>query len=259
MTGIRIKVDPNDVFSRQLTQLEKQQLPFATMQAINQTAFEIQKRWKDIMPRIFDRPVALTLAAVKYDKATKSNLVASVKVRDEIFKGTPPAKYLAAQVMGGTRRQKGIERRLSAVDILPAGMFVVPGKGARLDQHGNVPRSQITQIKSQLGAQFDQLANETNTSRERRLKRNAKKGVRGENFFAIKTQKGRLSPGVYERVTTGFGSALRSVLHFVRSVSYRRRYPVFDIAQRVFDRRFPANFELNLATAVASTWRKAFK
>ena len=259
MTGpVRIVVDGGNVVSRQFSELERTQLPFATSKAINATAFETQQRWAEVMPRIFDRPTSLTRRAVVYTQSTKRNLSAEVKIRDEAYKGTPPAKYLVAQVMGGSRGQKGIERQLTAAGLLPAGMFVVPGQGAKLDQHGNIPRSQINQIKSQLGAQSDPLSNESPVSRGRRLKRNAKKGVRGGNFFAVKSVGGRLPAGVYERVATGFGSALRSVLHFVRSVSYRRRYPIFDMAQTIFNRRYPANFEKSLSAAVASAWARTF-
>ncbi len=259
MSGlVRIVVDGGNVVSRQFSELERTQLPFATANAINATAFDTRERWKEVMPRIFDRPTALTRNAVLYTKATKANLSAEVFIRDEAFKGTPPAKYLAAQVMGGSRRQKGIERQLTAAGLLPAGMFVVPGQGAKLDQHGNIPRSQLTQIKSQLGAQADPLSNESPASRGRRLKRNARKGKLGGNYFAASKSRGRLVAGVYERIRTATGSVVSSVLHFVRSVSYRRRYPIFDMAQTIFNRRYPANFEKSLSAAVASAWARAF-
>lgn len=255
---LRVSVDPSHQLSRQFTDLERTQLPFATQRAINATAFETRQRWSEIMPRIFDRPTPLTRMAALYTQATKSNLTAEIFIRDEAFKGTPPAKYLEAQVMGGVRRHKGVERQLSAVGILPSGWFVVPGRGARLDQYGNLPRSQLNQIKSQIGAQGDPLANETEVSRGRRLKRNAKKGVRGGNFFALRQPRGRLARGVYERVVTGFGSALRSVLYFVRSVTYQPRYRIFNLAETIFDRRYPANFNRELVKAVATAWGRAF-
>ncbi|MDF5999583.1 hypothetical protein P4050_14390 [Pseudomonas aeruginosa] len=47
---------------------------------------------------------------------------------------------------------KASERNLRARGILPAGMFVVPAEGARLDQYGNMSRGQMIQILSGLGA-----------------------------------------------------------------------------------------------------------
>ncbi len=257
--NLNIQVDPNNVLHRQFSELERKQLPFATMRAINQAAFEIHERWKNIMPRVFDRPVSLTLKAVKYDKANLNNLSAVVKIRDEIGRGTPPAKYLQAQVEGGARRHKGIEKTLSNRDVLASNMFVVPGKGAQLDAHGNISRGQIQAIKSQLGVQNDQYANETDVSRNRRVKRETKKGARNTSYFAVKNKRGNLQPGIYQRTVSGFVRGIRSVLFFVRSVRYRKRYQIFDLAQKFYARNFPRIFDKELAKALADSFNRAIK
>lgn len=253
-----INVDPGKVFGRQLSELEAKQLPFATLMAINGTAFDTRQRWAEVMPQIFDRPTALTLGAVLYTKATKQKLVAQVYIRDEAFKGNPPAKYLLSQVDGGARRRKAFENRLGAAGILPAGMFAVPGKGANLNANGNLVGGQLQAILSQLGAQFDPLNNQTAVSAARRRKRAAKKGDRNGDFFVPKATS-KLPRGVYQRVSTGFGSAIRSILHFTKRATYRRRYKIHDLAQKIFDERFPDNFRKQLELAVAQSWNKAFK
>ena len=58
---------------------------------------------------------------------------------------------------------------------------------------------------------------------------------------------------MYQRISTGFGSALRSVLHFVRSVSYTPRYRIYDLAERLYAREFPFHFERELAKAVQTS------
>lgn len=253
MSIVRAEVDPGNVLAREFTALERRNLPFAAIQAANNTAFAVRQRWAEIMPRVFDRPTALTLKAILYRKATKAKPAAEVFVRDEAFKGTPPARYLQAQVEGGSRRQKGMEKRLQAKGILPAGQYVVPGRGAQLDAHGNIPGSQVNAILSQLGARFDPLQNETDKSAARRRRREKEKGQRGGDFFALRKQRGRLAPGVYQRITTGFGSAVRSVLRFVRSVSYRPRYPIFDLAEKLYRKEYPFHFERELAKAVQTS------
>jgi hypothetical protein len=257
---IRVDVDPGNVLQRGFSDLERRNLPFAVRQAVNQTAFAVRQGWAELMPKVFDRPTALTLRAVLYRKATSERSGAEIYIRDEAFKGTPPAKYLQAQVEGGNRRLKSVEKRLQASGHMPAGMYAVPGKGAKLDAHGNIPGSQINQVLSQLGARFDPLQNETEKSRGRRQRRQARKGERAGDYFAVGTRlrgkgKGRqhLPLGVYQRISTGFGGALRSVLHFVRSVSYRPRYRIFDLARRIYDREFPFHFERELAKAVQSS------
>lgn len=243
-------VDENNLFGRELTELERTQLPYAAMRAANETGFAVRQRWSEVMPTVFDRPTPLTQRAVLIRKATKQDPGVEIYLRDEAPKGTPPAKYLQAQVEGGSRRQKGMEKRLQARGILPAGHFVVPGRGAQLDAYGNIPGGQVNAILSQLGARFDPLQNETATTRARRHRLQAKKGDRAGDFFALKAPRGRLAPGIYQRISTGFGSAVRSVLRFVRSVSYTPRYRIFDLAERIYAREFPFHFERELAKAV---------
>lgn len=248
-----ISVDSARAVQRSLSDLEKRQLPFAMVQAVNAAAFEVRERWADVMPQVFDRPTSLTQKAVLYSKATRAKPEARIFLRDEAFKGTPPAKYLQAQVFGGERRPKAFERRLQAKGYLPAGWFAVPGKGAELDAYGNIAGARMNRILSQLGARFDPLQNETETSRGRRERRENKKGTRRGSYFVLPADRGRLVAGVYQRVKTGFGGTLASVLRFVRKApAYRPRYPVQELAQKVVDRTLPGLVERELQKAVAS-------
>lgn len=257
---LSIAVDPGNVLGRQLTELERKQLPFAMVRALNDTAYETRQEWAETMPRVFDRPTPLTQRAVVYRKASRDRLTAEVYVRDEAFKGTPPSKYLEAQVMGGSRRQTGKERKLANAGLLPAGHFVVPGAGAELDAYGNLSLGQVNRILSQIGAQSDSTANESQASRSRRTRREGKKTGYTTQYFALKQRRGRLAAGVYQRIQLGrLGSAVRSILRFVSKVSYRPRYPIFNLAQRIFDRRFPGNFERSLYGAVSSSWAREFR
>lgn len=131
MAQIRIGVDPDNVFGRQLTALEQSQLPYAASQAANKVAYEIRERWKRQAPRVFDRPTPLTVNAAMYRKATKALPYAEIYLRDEAFKGTPPAKYLLAEVDGGQRRRKGFERLLQSRGLLSPTQFAVMGRGAQ--------------------------------------------------------------------------------------------------------------------------------
>ena len=254
MSLIRIEVDADNVLARQFTELERQNLPFAVVQACNATAFEMRNRWAQTAGRVFDRPTALTVRASQYEKATKQKPYAVVKLRDEALNGTPPARYLLPQVEGGGRRTKGMEKLLQAKGAMPAGMFAVPGKGAQLDGYGNIKRSQVNQILSQLQARNDPLQNETEVSRRRRRRR----GV--ADFFALKSKKGNLLPGIYQRREMAAGDAARraigatsrisSIFIFVRSVAYRKRYDIFGLAQRTWDKLMPFYFNRELQKAL---------
>lgn len=253
MSLLKIEVDADKVLDRRFTEIERHNLPFATMQAVNATAFAIRQTWAEAAPRVFDRPVPLTTKAAQYTKATKQKLFAVVKLRDEATNGTPPAKYLLPEVEGGTRRKTGLEVLLQAKGAMPAGMFAVPGKGAQLDAYGNIRKGQISAVLSQLGARQDPLQNETDTSRDRRRRRAAKKGIRGGEFFAQKTKRGRMLPGIYQRFQTGFGSAVRSLMIFVRGAQYKPRYDIFRLAQRSWDKLMPFHFQRELDKAVQTS------
>lgn len=254
MGRLQIEVDADNMLGRQFTELERQQLPFAIMQACNKTGWEVRTAWQRQAHRVFDRPTRMTINAVRFDRATKSRPYAEIYLRDEAHKGTPPANYLLPQVQGGGRRLKGMERLLQAAGHMPPGTYAVPGKGAVLDQHGNVRAGQVRQIISQLGAgrEAGYTSNESEATRGQRLRREKRRGG-GGNYFPVRQRRGRLVPGIYERITTGFGSAVRSIFIFTRHVSYQPRYDIFGMAERTWDRLMPFFFNRELDKAVQSS------
>lgn len=251
---IRIDVDADNVLARQFTALERTQLPFAVMQAVNATAFEIRETWKRTAQRVFDRPTPLTMNAVLYQKATRQRLYATVFIRDEAHKGTPPAKYLQPQVEGGQRRLKGMERLLQGANLMPPGRYAVPGKGAPLDAYGNVKAGTVRKILSQgrAGLEAGYTSNETDTGRDRRLRRQKKRGG-GGSYFVLQKQRGRLMPGIYERYVTGFGSGVKSIFVFVTTPTYTARYNIYGLAQRQWNTLMPFYFNRELAKALETS------
>nr|WP_225540458.1 hypothetical protein [Xanthomonas sp. XNM01] len=245
------------MLGRKFSDLEREQLPFAIMQACNATAVEIRDVWARTAPRVFDRPVPMTVRAAQYQKATKTRHYATIKLRDEAVGGTPPAKYLLAQVQGGERRKKGFELLLQSKGAMPPGTFTVPGKGAELDAFGNVKARQINQILSQLGARNDKYQNETEVSRKRRRRRG------GHDVFALQQKRGNLLPGIYERMEMAAGDAarraigvtsrIRSILIFVRNATYKPRFDIFGLAERTWNRLMPFHFNRELQKALESS------
>ncbi len=237
------------MLGRQFSELERQNLAFAVMQACNATAVGIREQWAETAPRVFDRPTPMTRRAAQYRKATKQKLYAEIFLRDEATNGTPPAKYLRTEVEGGERRKKGFEVLLQQKGAMPPGMFAVAGKGAKLDQFGNVRAGQVSQILSQLGARQDKYQNQSDASAKRRRA----KRKRGGEYFALQAKRGRLLPGIYERIATGFGTALRSVFIFTGKANYKPRYNIFGLAQRAWDKLMPFHFNRELQKALDSS------
>jgi hypothetical protein len=244
-------------FIATLSDIERRQLPYGVMLALNDTGFQVRQAWSDEIGRVFDRPAPWIqkspeiprLDAGRPGLATKDNLRVVVQIEDFWGgKGIPPGKTLRSEVTGGARHMKASEQRL--------GRFWVAGSGFRdrLDAYGNVPGSVVGQILSQLGLSQHVsgfLANQTETSRGRRLRRAKKKGTRGGEFFLVRATRGRLQAGVYERIRTGAGTTVRAVLFFVdKAPTYRIRFNPEKIARDVFHARFPTNFINRMSQAI---------
>jgi hypothetical protein len=180
-----------------------------------------------------------------YRKATKAQPYAEIYIRDEAFKGTPPAKYLLTEVEGGQRRRKGFERLLQSRGLLSPTQFAVMGRGAQANQFGNVPAGQVTKILSQLGAQRDRYQNQTDVSKQRRRRR---KDNRDGEYFVITRRRGALRPGIYERI--GRGSGVRSIFIFTNTAGYSPRYDIFGMAEDTWKRLMPFFLKRELEKAM---------
>ncbi len=247
----RVKFDESQLH-RDFDRLALRDVPVALVRALNDTAFDANQEWRSQMPQIFDRPVWLTLNAVRWKKASVAAPIAEVYIEDKVTKGTAPAQYLLAQALGGARSGKRSENLLRRAGILGPDEFWVPGQQAKLDAHGNLPGGVVTAILSDVQAQFDPLQNSTRASRQKRVKRRGKKANRGGVYFLSRgkgTQIGpnrtqHLSRGIYERITTGFGGTVRMVMAFVHSVSYQKRFDPLGITQGVVDRNLQERFRV---------------
>lgn len=238
MIVVSVKNDIKEVQKR-LANFDSRQMPFVVAKALTATAQDAKKKLYDEMPKAFDRPTPYTLNSLYVAPATKAKLEATVKLKDDTFKGTPANKYLAPEIFGGSRHIKRVERLLSARGILPAGLSVVPGSGAPLDQYGNIQRGVYSKILSQLKASSDQYQNESKASRARNARRT--KGRQQGRYFVGKPGGGKLPLGVWERTSFAHGSAIKPVLLFVHVPAYRKRYDFFGIVQKTIQDRFAYN------------------
>lgn len=239
-----------------LSELEKKQLPFATMLALNDAMFDVRKDWAEQMPIVFDLPTPFTRNAVLFKKATKTNLVAEVFLRNEAGDATPPSRYLNREVTGGAREEKPFEHLLRSVGVLAADEFVVAARGFPLDAFGNVPGGIQTAILSDLQAARDESSRSTPETRAKRARRKAvaKRAVYFESAAALSATQGRkqhLPRAIYQRTSFGSGSAIRMVFIIVKGAPrYRTRFDAFKLAQDAFSRSFPVRFQTRLAEAL---------
>lgn len=224
--------------------------PFVLAVSMTRSIKDAQVAIRTEQQRAFDRPTTYALNGTFIKPATKSSLEARVWVKDNVAsKGTPADRFLSPEIFGGARGQKGAERLLQRSGLLPAGWFAVPGAAAQLDGFGNMKRSQLVQVLSQLKVQRG-AGHESRASGSTRSKRTiARQGV---TYFVQLTKRGKLKPGVYMKRQFAHGSAIKPVLLFVRAVAYRPRLKFFDVATTAVNTKFPRHFATEMAKAIAS-------
>jgi hypothetical protein len=238
---------------RYLVGLRKDQIPFATAYALTQTAKQAQENIRQEMRRVFDRPKPYTLNGTFIIPARKDQLFAVVKLKDgyaglnnqEGARGTPD-QYLRAQVKGGERKPKAFEKLLINRGLMPPGMYAIPTNAAPRDPFGNVSAGYFNRIMSQLRIATDPLSNATPASKKRRRTRTAGYFV----AYPGRMQTKHLSPGIYERIGTGFGSAIRPIFLYTDTPPrYKQRLDFDEVVLKTVESHLRWNFEKAFALA----------
>lgn len=250
MMVIDVKADVSEIVKR-VDLLKKEQIPFATALALTRTAQYAKTELVAEMDRVFEAPTRFTKDALYVSPAKKTNLTATVKVKDHAVKGNAAVKWLFPEIYGGARGIKGFEALLMRSGILPSGWFAIPAMGAPFDAFGNVPGSLITKILSQLQASRDSTANENKEARGKRDKRRQQ----GRYFAVIPNRPptNHLPPGIYERFGTTKHAKVVPIFVFTnKAPKYTARYDFLGIGTRVAKARFPIEFEAAAKQAMAT-------
>lgn len=220
-----------------LDDVQKRQVPQATVWALNDMAADVLKGVQSDMDAHFDRPTRWTKNAFMVWRATKRRPVAEVKERPSVSR----RHYLKVQERGGGRGQTGLERlfatRMPYADHIQS---VIPAQAALRDAFGNWSSGERNRVLSDVKAQSDRAANSGKASRKR-------KGKTGQ--FFVPRPGSKLSPGVWKR--TSKKARLKKVLHFSQSVpQYKPKLGFVDGATRRVRREFPDYFAQSLARAL---------
>jgi hypothetical protein len=165
-----------------LTGMERQ-IPYAVANGLNVTARRVKSGIQTAMASVFDRPTPFVMNSLQMSpaRAPRGPLESRIWFRDPPNLGTKD-HFLLPQVEGGNRPLKPFEMGMG-------GRFVTPSKYARLDQYGNLGRGQITKLLSISGG-FHEVG----------FSMNARSNAKRKEFFRILQQKGKLAPGIYQRV-----------------------------------------------------------
>ena len=259
MTMLKINVDSSGLAATQakLRGLADGKINVAVKAALNDAGYLGSRKTAEAVAAVFDRPTPWVKGSVRYTKATTQKLQVQIDFDHWGNKQlVTVAMVLDAQIHSGKRKLKRHEVALQRAGILPSGWAIVPGKAADMDQYGNMKAGEIVQIISWFRGFGEQgyKSNMTDATKDKRRKGTRTK--RGFEYFYVppgglrtfvrangKTGTHKMQPGIYRRVETGFGSAIKPVMIFVRIPSYRRRLDFYRIAQEAavkeFDRAFP--------------------
>ncbi|PTW45684.1 hypothetical protein [Rhodovulum kholense] len=219
-----------------LRDVERKQLPYAAMLALNATGEAVLDENKTLMQRVFDRPTRWTLNAFFLRRATKRSLEATVERKD-----APRGRhYLEVEEQGGPRPKTGIERLIIGNVATEQHIeAVVPARGAKLNAFGNLPAGQIQRALSNIGAQQDRAQNSTDRSRKR---------SRGAAQYFV-PKPGQLSPGVWKRQ----GSRISKFLSFTdASPRYAPRFDMQGHGRAVAVRELPGRMRAALKKALST-------
>ena len=237
MMGLEMR-DNIDQIVKEMRGISRSKVPTAAAKALTFTAERVQAAEKAELARVFDRPTRWTLNSIFKRSATVTRLYARVWVKDEASSGVPASKYLPVHMDGGNRPHKRFEKALIHYGLMPADMYAVPGRRARMDGNGNISRGQIVQILSALGA-----AERVSGFMANRTKRSQRRNRNAPDYFVGRPGNGTGPRGIWQRV----GSGARPILIFVKRPTYRRRFDFYGVANRVAQAEFEPLFRRALA------------
>jgi hypothetical protein len=239
---------------------QQKQVTYAASRALNNVAFAVNGRIKDVMRATFrGGATPYTLSAFRVLKADKTNLRAVVGLRaDSGGKARSYDKTLQHLFSGGVRSFKNMEGAFRRIGVLPPGFMIVPGDACPLDGYGNPPRALIVQLIAYFQAFGEQgyRANMTDKTKARLAKRSGAKigGVeyfisRGPGMWYGRPQ--HLHAGIWSRTGT-HGVDIKPIFMFVRAGRWRRFIDLQSVAKHVVDARWQTEFERELSVAMAN-------
>ncbi|HBG07697.1 MAG: hypothetical protein A2075_09240 [Geobacteraceae bacterium GWC2_58_44] len=194
----------------------QRQIPYAVANGLNKTAGRIREATLSRMEAAFHNPTPFVMNSLQFTPAlaptsttkyrhtsgavrfggdmpgvsgwSRISPRSTPQLQATVWFKDPPKlgdkkHFLLPQVEGGTRPIKAFEKGISHKS------FVMPSKGTTLDPYGNLGRGRITKLLSIAGG-FHEVGFTMNT------KSKSKKAM----YFRVLKQRGKLAPGVYERV-----------------------------------------------------------
>ena len=222
-------------FASKLTYAQRQGLPTAMRNALNDTVKGGRKAAQGAMRGQLNAPTPYAQRGIVYERASKTRLVASVAIYGSSWtkSGTAPANFLTPQVEGGQRSLKGFETQLVARGFMLRTEYAVPADRQRLNRYGNVTQGQINKIMSGLKVDYRGAG----ATRVASTEKGKSKAVSRGRYF-VPPRSSHLHPGIwYEK--PGRQKKIYPVFLFVKQRRYRKRFDFHNAVFKHAERNLP--------------------
>lgn len=189
---LSIRSNINEV-TRDLDRLERQQIPYAQVLAVNALTAMVQKAEKAEIVKTFDEVTPFTLGGVKISRARKSDPTAT------IFLADVAEQYLGPYISGGRH-------------FLGSKRGILNPKNVRLNRFGNLAKGKLASLKSNENVFVGSIKTKDGKTingvfqRGNFVKRTKSRTVNGQKIKGI-TQRHRL------KILIRFGDALQVRQH----------------------------------------------
>ncbi len=223
-----LSIKPNlNRLERDLGDLERRQIPFASATAVNSLAALVQNAERQAMESTFDGVTPFTKGGVKIKRARKSDPTAI------IFLGDVAEQYLAPYISGG-RHFLGGKRAL------------LNPKNVNVNQYGNLPKGKLAALKGRSDVFVGTIK------------------IKGGQTIGGVFQRGNFKVGGARR-TKGVGklgrakivgqrARLKILIRFTDSQEVRQKLPWYETARDIVSKH--ATRELDLAMKMALSTAK---
>lgn len=226
---ITVKIEGMEELKSRLSNVGRNQLPFAAALAITKTAKSVEARLQSDMAGAFKSPSPYVRRSTFTQIANKRDLTATVGLKDlKPAGGTAPSLLLKEHFTGGVRGRKPFEKAIETIGGLPHGWRAIPGTGIKLDAYGNPSRKEISEMLGALRAKM-----QVYKGRGKRLTM--------VGYFIVPVgATTHLHPGIYKRLAR---QSIKPMFIFVQSAAYKKVIDFERSANEVVKREFQLNFD----------------
>ena len=247
---------------QQLSAIQRTQLPYATMVALNKTGSGMMTKVRATMGEVFDRPTPFTMKHVNITHwATKTQPWLDIGVGLVLHTGGAPSEpsHLEPHVPGfpSTRKPKGAEEWLRAGGFMEGNQWLMPARNYPFNRYGNVRGPTMQKMLADMNAYSRALYNPPITqTRLRGNRRRRGNPVAGRVYMwgTMTSRRGRLFSGIFS-IQGGAGNWERGkwklrMIAVDKAPTYEKRFNFIGIGQKYANTHLLPNLRSAVENAI---------